>query len=225
MHQTGLPRLAKRAFDRAVALGTIVATAPVLAAASLAVRATLGSPVLFTQERPGLHGIPFRIFKMRTMSNARDAHGNLLPDDQRLTRLGKFLRASSIDELPQLWNVLRGELSLVGPRPLLMEYLPLYNPTQARRHDVMPGITGWAQVRGRNALSWEEKFALDVWYVDHWSPWLDLQILARTAQKVLLRDGISSANHATMPNFRGSPATKENMVCEHAGFVGKGQAT
>jgi sugar transferase EpsL len=204
MRQTGLPLLAKKVLDRVVALGTLVATAPIIGAASVAVRATLGSPVFFTQERPGLHGVPFRIVKMRTMSDARDRHGDLLPDDQRLTRLGKFLRASSIDELPQLWNVLRGEVSLVGPRPLLMQYLPLYDKEQARRHDVLPGITGWAQIHGRNALTWEEKFALDVWYVENWSLRLDLQILAGTVGSVLGRKGVSSRGHVTMPNFQGT---------------------
>ena len=204
MRQTGLPLLAKKALDRVVALGALAATLPVIAAASVAVRAALGSPVFFTQQRPGRHGVPFRIVKMRTMSNERDRHGDLLPDDQRLTKLGKFLRASSIDELPQLWNVLRGDLSLVGPRPLLMQYLPLYDRTQARRHDVLPGITGWAQIHGRNALTWEAKFALDVWYVDHWSLGLDLRILARTLGALVQREGISSQGHVTMPNFEGS---------------------
>jgi len=206
MRQAGLPLLAKKALDRAVALGALVATAPVIGAAALAVRVTLGSPVFFRQTRPGLGGTPFRIAKMRTMSDARGPDGQLLPDDQRLTRLGRFLRATSIDELPQLWNVLRGDLSLVGPRPLLMQYLPLYSAEQARRHDVMPGITGWAQINGRNALTWEEKFDLDVWYVDHWSLGLDLRILARTLGSVVKREGISSQGHVTMPNFQGSPA-------------------
>lgn len=206
MKQAGLPLLAKKLFDRAVGTVGLVATAPVIGAAALAVRATMGGPVFFRQKRPGVHGVPFHIVKMRTMTSARDAAGNLLPDDQRLTRLGRFLRATSIDELPQLWNVARGELSLVGPRPLLMEYLPLYTPEQARRHEVMPGITGWAQINGRNALTWEEKFALDVWYVDHWSPLLDLRILAKTAAAVVRPRGISSDGHATMPKFRGSAA-------------------
>ncbi|MBX3205810.1 MAG: sugar transferase [Labilithrix sp.] len=204
MKQAGVALLAKKALDRTVALGVLVVTAPIIGAAAVAVRCSMGRPVLFTQERPGRQGRPFRIVKMRTMTAARDASGQHLPDEQRLTRVGRLLRASSIDELPQLLNVLRGELSLVGPRPLLMQYLPLYDRQQARRHDVMPGITGWAQVNGRNALSWEEKFALDVWYVDHWSPLLDLRILMRTALAVLKRDGVSSAGHATMPNFEGS---------------------
>jgi sugar transferase EpsL len=204
MRQAGLPLLAKKVLDRALALGAIVAAAPVVAAAAVAVRATMGGPVFFRQERPGLGGARFRIVKMRTMTQERDASGHLLPDEQRLTKLGRFLRASSIDELPQLWNVLRGDLSLVGPRPLLVQYLPLYDREQARRHDVLPGITGWAQISGRNALTWEEKFALDLWYVDHWSLGLDLRILGRTLGSVLNRQGISSQGHVTMPNFTGS---------------------
>jgi sugar transferase EpsL len=207
VRQAGALLFAKKLVDRTVALAALTVTAPVIGAAALAVRATMGGPVFFRQQRPGLGGRPFSIAKMRTMTDARDARGELLPDRERLTRLGRFLRASSIDELPQLLNVLRGELSLVGPRPLLMEYLPLYTPEQARRHAVMPGITGWAQIHGRNALSWEEKFALDVWYVDHWSPLLDLRILARTAAAVLRREGISSEGHATMPKFAGSTAS------------------
>ena len=203
MKQAGLALLAKKALDRAVALGVLVATAPVLGAAALAVRATMGGPVFFRQERPGLGSKPFRIAKMRTMSDARDAAGRLLPDADRLTPLGRFLRSSSIDELPQLWNVLRGDLSLVGPRPLLMQYLSLYSPEQARRHDVLPGITGWAQTHGRNALGWEDKFELDVWYVDHWSLLLDLKILASTLGAVLAREGITSEGHVSMPNFQG----------------------
>ncbi len=167
------------------------------------IRRKLGSPVLFIQQRPGLHGKPFRMVKFRTMTDARDAAGQLLPDAQRLTPFGCFLRASSLDELPELWNVMRGEMSLVGPRPLLMEYLPLYSPQQARRHEVRPGITGWAQVNGRNAISWADKFALDVWYVDHRSLWLDVRILWLTMRKVLVRDGISAAGEATMPRFEG----------------------
>ncbi len=170
------------------------------------VRRKLGSPVLFTQVRPGLHGKPFRMVKFRTMTDARDSSGALLPDAKRLTPFGRFLRASSLDELPELWNVLRGEMSLVGPRPLLMEYLPLYSPDQARRHEVRPGITGWAQVNGRNAISWADKFALDVWYVDHRSLWLDVRILWLTVRKVLVRDGISAAGEATMPKFEGDKA-------------------
>ncbi len=167
------------------------------------VRRRLGSPVFFRQTRPGLHGRPFNMVKFRTMTNARGLDGQLLPDSQRLTSFGRFLRASSLDELPELWNVLRGDMSLVGPRPLLMEYLPLYSPEQARRHEVRPGITGWAQVNGRNALSWDEKFKLDVWYVDHRSMWLDIKILWLTVRKVLVREGISAAGEATMPRFTG----------------------
>jgi lipopolysaccharide/colanic/teichoic acid biosynthesis glycosyltransferase len=167
------------------------------------VRRKLGSPVLFTQVRPGLHGKPFRMIKFRTMTDERGPDGALLPDAQRLTPFGRFLRASSLDELPELLNVLRGDMSLVGPRPLLMDYLPLYTPEQARRHEVRPGITGWAQVNGRNAISWADKFALDVWYVDHRSLWLDLRILWRTVRKVLVRDGISAEGEATMPKFEG----------------------
>jgi len=202
--QKGLSLLLKKTVDRAVALGVLVAAAPILGAATLATRATIGSPALFTQVRPGLHGRPFKIYKLRTMSNARGANGALLPDEARLTRLGRFLRSTSIDELPQMWNVLKGELSLVGPRPLLMEYLPLYSREQARRHDVMPGITGWAQVNGRNALTWEQKFSLDVWYVDNWSLWLDMRIVAKTIRRVLARDGISQEGHVSMEPFKGN---------------------
>jgi lipopolysaccharide/colanic/teichoic acid biosynthesis glycosyltransferase len=166
----------------------------------------MGGPVLFTQPRPGLGGKTFRIYKLRTMTSERDAHGELLPDDVRLTALGKFLRRASIDELPQLINVVLGDMSLVGPRPLLVQYLPLYNAEQARRHDVLPGITGWAQINGRNALTWEEKFELDVWYVDHWDLVLDARILVSTVLAVLGRSGISAAGNATMPVFRGSPS-------------------
>jgi lipopolysaccharide/colanic/teichoic acid biosynthesis glycosyltransferase len=164
----------------------------------------LGSPVLFKQVRPGLNGKPFKMFKFRTMTDERGPNGALLPDAQRLTSFGRYLRASSLDELPEMWNVLRGEMSLVGPRPLLMEYLPLYSPEQARRHEVRPGITGWAQVNGRNAISWVDKFALDVWYVDHRSLWLDVRILWLTLSKVFMRDGISALGEATMPRFEGS---------------------
>jgi lipopolysaccharide/colanic/teichoic acid biosynthesis glycosyltransferase len=164
--------------------------------------------VLFRQERPGLGGRPFLVAKFRTMSNASGADGTQLPDDVRLTLLGRFLRATSIDELPQLWNVLRGELSLVGPRPLLMQYLPRYTPEQARRHDVLPGMTGWAQVNGRNAITWDEKFDLDVWYVDHWTLALDLKILAMTVVRVLNRSGISREGHVTTPEFMGSDPTE-----------------
>lgn len=202
--QNGLSFLVKKTFDRTVALGILVTTAPIIGAAALATRFTIGSPAFFTQVRPGLHGRPFKIYKLRTMSDARGPDGTLLPDEARLTRVARFLRSTSIDELPQMWNVLKGDLSLVGPRPLLMEYLPLYTPEQARRHDVMPGITGWAQVNGRNALRWPEKFALDVWYVDSWSFWLDMRILAKTVRRVLAREGISHVGHASMEPFRGT---------------------
>lgn len=174
------------------------------------VRKHLGRPVLFKQARPGLHGQPFEMVKFRTMTQTKARDGELLPDAQRLTALGRFLRSSSLDELPELWNVLKGDMSLVGPRPLLIAYLPLYSPEQGRRHQVKPGITGWAQVNGRNALSWEEKFRLDVWYVDHRSLGLDFKILWLTVRKVLLRDGISAQGDATMPAFRGSPAESKN---------------
>ena len=165
----------------------------------------LGRPVLFTQTRPGLHGKPFRMLKFRSMTSACDANGNLFPDEQRLTPFGQRLRATSLDELPGLWAVFKGDMSLVGPRPLLIEYLPLFTPEQARRHEVRPGITGWAQVNGRNAISWEEKFALDVWYVDNQSLWLDIKILLLTVKKVFVREGISAAGEATMSKFTGTP--------------------
>jgi lipopolysaccharide/colanic/teichoic acid biosynthesis glycosyltransferase len=194
----------KRLFDFLVAfLALLVVALPLLALAWI-ISSKLGSPLLFTQVRPGMHGSPFTMVKFRTMTNERGPDGALLPDALRLTPFGRFLRASSLDELPELWNVLRGDMSLVGPRPLLMEYLPLYTPDQARRHAVRPGITGWAQVNGRNAISWEEKFALDVWYVDNRSMWMDVQILWRTVRKVLVRDGISAAGEVTMPKFTGS---------------------
>jgi lipopolysaccharide/colanic/teichoic acid biosynthesis glycosyltransferase len=165
----------------------------------------MGSPVLFRQRRPGHRGIPFEVVKFRTMLETRDRDGKPLPDGERMTRLGNFLRSSSLDELPQLYNVLRGEMSLVGPRPLVMRYLPRYNAQQARRHDVLSGITGWAQVNGRNAISWEERFELDVWYVDHWSLMLDARILLRTIWKVARREGIAATDHVTMTEFMGTP--------------------
>lgn len=198
----------KRAFDiLGAALGVIVLL-PVFVLVAWQVRRKMGIPVLFRQVRPGMHGEPFEMFKFRTMRNAVDVNGSLLPDAERMTPFGKFLRAASIDELPELWNVLKGEMSLVGPRPLLMEYLPLYSPEQARRHEVRPGITGWAQVNGRNSLSWEEKFNLDVWYVDNRSMWLDLKIIFLTIKKVLMCDDINAEGEATMPPFTGSPNTK-----------------
>ena len=199
-----MARPLKRTIDFAVALAGLVMLAPLLALLALAIRVVMGAPVLFRQRRPGLEGTPFTLVKFRTMRAAVGPDGRPLPDSERLTRLGRFLRASSLDELPQLWNVLKGELSLVGPRPLLMEYLPLYTPEQARRHEVPPGITGWAQVNGRNAISWDQKFAFDVWYVDHWSIALDLKILGMTAKKVVCREGVSAAGEATTTPFTGS---------------------
>lgn len=194
----------KRLFDLvAASLALLLLAVPLLALAWL-IRRKLGSPVLFRQVRPGLNGQPFTMIKFRTMTDERGPDGALLPDAQRMTPFGRFLRASSLDELPELWNVLRGEMSLVGPRPLLMEYLPLYTPEQARRHEVRPGITGWAQVNGRNAISWSDKFGLDVWYVDNQNLWLDFKILWMTVRKVLVRDGISAAGEETMSKFTGS---------------------
>jgi lipopolysaccharide/colanic/teichoic acid biosynthesis glycosyltransferase len=195
----------KRCFDIVVSLAALVTLSPLLVVLAVGVFACIGRPVLFMQDRPGLHGVPFRLMKFRTMSHACNADGSLLPDAMRMTRFGAFLRATSLDELPELWNVLTGAMSLVGPRPLLVEYLPLYTREQARRHDVQPGITGWAQVNGRNSISWEERFALDVWYVDNRSFLLDLRILCLTFRKVLMRDGISHGEQATMPKFTGTP--------------------
>ncbi|MBK9217482.1 MAG: sugar transferase [Uliginosibacterium sp.] len=194
----------KRVFDFVAALMALLLLAPLIVGVALLVRLRLGRPVLFSQPRPGRHGRPFRMYKFRSMSSACDAQGVLLPDAQRLTRFGLWLRASSLDELPGLWSVLRGDMSLVGPRPLLIQYLPRYSSRQARRHEVRPGITGWAQVNGRNAISWEEKFELDVWYVEHQSFWLDLKILWLTAARVWARKDVSAAGHATMPEFMGS---------------------
>jgi lipopolysaccharide/colanic/teichoic acid biosynthesis glycosyltransferase len=193
----------KRLFDLFVSLVMLLALAIPLLLLWCLIRCSLGSPVLFKQIRPGKAGRPFTMVKFRTMTDDRDGHGQLLPDMQRLTTLGRFLRATSLDELPELWNVFRGEMSLVGPRPLLMEYLPLYTPEQARRHEVRPGITGWAQVNGRNGLSWEDRFNLDLWYVDNHTLRLDLYILGLTVKKVLSQEGISAQGEATMPKFRG----------------------
>lgn len=195
----------KRLFDIAATLAGLVLIWPLVLLLVLLVRFKLGSPVFFRQQRPGLHGRPFMMIKFRTMTSACDVTGKLLPDAERLTPFGRFLRSSSLDELPELINVLKGEMSLVGPRPLLMEYLPLYSPEQARRHEVKPGITGWAQVNGRNAISWEDKFRLDVWYVDNQSFWLDLKILWLTIKKVFIREGISQEGQATMEAFKGRP--------------------
>jgi len=197
----------KRLFDLLLTLPGLVVISPILLVIAILVWLFHGWPVVFSQRRPGFMGRPFTLYKFRSMTGARDAQGRLLPDAQRLTRLGRFLRASSLDELPELLNVLRGEMSLVGPRPLLMQYLDRYTPEQARRHHVLPGITGWAQINGRNAISWEDKFALDVWYVDHWSLWLDIKILFLTFWKTIRREGISQPGHATAEEFMGSPST------------------
>jgi lipopolysaccharide/colanic/teichoic acid biosynthesis glycosyltransferase len=193
----------KRGIDLLLSGVALLVLSPVLIVLAVMVRRKLGSPVLFRQERPGMHGEPFEMVKFRSMTDGCGPDGKLLPDEVRLTRFGRFLRSTSLDELPELWNVLKGEMSLVGPRPLLPEYLPLYTPEQARRHEVRPGITGWAQLNGRNAISWEEKFKLDIWYVDNLSLWLDIKILWLTVKKVLVRDGISAAGEATMSKFQG----------------------
>jgi len=194
----------KRFFDLICSLLALTLLAPVLLWVSYMVRIQLGTPILYRQVRPGLNGKPFEMIKFRTMSNALDVQGRSLPDHERMTSLGRFLRATSLDELPELWNVIKGDMSLVGPRPLLMEYLPLYDSHQYRRHEVRPGITGWAQINGRNALSWEDKFELDVWYIENRSFWLDIKILLLTVKKVLVRDGISAEGEVTMPRFTGS---------------------
>ena len=194
----------KRLFDLTITLPAFVMALPVMGLVALLIRTRLGSPVFFRQRRPGLHGKPFSIYKFRTMVNTVDAEGKLLSDEERLTSLGRFLRSTSLDELPELFNVLKGEMSLVGPRPLLMQYLDRYTPEQMRRHEVKPGITGLAQIKGRNALTWEEKFSLDVWYVDHRSIWLDLKILVRTLRKIVNREGINSPGKASGQEFTGS---------------------
>lgn len=194
----------KRVFDICASAIALSLLAPVFIGTAILVRVKLGSPILFTQIRPGLHGQPFKMMKFRSMTDERDSQGELLPDAQRLTAFGKFLRSSSLDELPELLNVLKGDMSLVGPRPLLMEYLPLYSVEQARRHYAKPGITGWAQINGRNAISWEQKFSLDIWYVDNQSLLLDIKILFLTVLKVFKREGISAAGEATMSKFTGS---------------------
>jgi len=196
--------LGKRVFDIIFAASSIILLSPILLILALLVRLFIGAPVLFWQDRPGYKGRPFRIVKLRTMTDARDARGALLPDMDRLAPFGRWLRLLSLDELPELYNILRGEMSLIGPRPLLMEYLPLYSPEQIRRHDVHPGLTGWAQVNGRNAISWPERFRLDLWYVDHRSFWLDLRILLLTVCKVLTREGINQPGEATRGLFRGN---------------------
>jgi lipopolysaccharide/colanic/teichoic acid biosynthesis glycosyltransferase len=204
-----LPRI-KRIFDLTVVVVCLFFLVPFLLTFAVLIRLRLGSPVLFRQMRPGYLGKPFTLYKFRTMTDEKDEHGNLLPDSQRLTRFGGFLRRSSLDELPELLNILRGDMSLVGPRPLLMQYLPRYSAEQARRHHVLPGLTGWAQVNGRNALSWEDKFSLDVWYVDHWSMQLDLKILWQSIWKVLKREGIEAPDQVTPSEFMGSPGNSSN---------------
>lgn len=194
----------KRIFDFCIALLALVLLAPVILIVSLLIAVKLGHPVFFRQTRSGINGDPFNMVKFRTMVDARNENGQLLPDAERMTRFGSFLRKTSLDELPELWNVLKGEMSLVGPRPLLMEYLPLYSKQQFRRHEVRPGVTGWAQINGRNAISWDEKFKLDVWYVDHQSFLLDMKILFLTVKKVLARDGVSGEGEATMSRFTGN---------------------
>lgn len=195
----------QRVFDLVLVLATLPFWLPLLVLTALSVRVGLGRPVLFTQDRPGLSGRVFRLYKFRTLTNETDAHGRLLPDAERMTALGQLLRATSLDELPELWNILRGDMSLVGPRPLLVRYLERYSAKQAERHTVRPGLTGWAQIQGRNAISWEEKLALDIWYVRNRSLWLDLKILALTVVKVLRREGISAVGAATTTEFMGSP--------------------
>ena len=196
----------KRVFDLVVSSLMILLLSPLLAAVAMLIRLRLGSPVLFRQERAGWFGSRFECLKFRTMTDARDANGQLLPDADRLTRLGRFLRSASLDELPELINVIRGEMSLVGPRPLLAKYLKRYSPEQMRRHNARPGITGWAQINGRNALNWDERFEFDLWYIDHWSFGLDLSILTKTVWQVIRREGVARPGHATMPEFPGMAA-------------------
>lgn len=204
-----LHKMLKWVADRLIAAIALLFLSPFLLIIAIAIYIRMDSPIFFTQSRPGKDSRIFTFYKFRTMTNERDANGNLLPDAQRLTAIGQFLRKTSLDELPQLWNVLKGDMSFVGPRPLLVAYLNRYTPEQARRHQVKPGITGWAQINGRNTLGWEEKFKLDVWYVEHWSLWLDLKILFFTLLKVIKREGISHANHATMSEFQGSPSSNQ----------------
>ncbi|MDM8549942.1 sugar transferase [Desulfobacterales bacterium HSG2] len=194
----------KRIFDLILTIPVYFLLSPLMILIAGVIRLTMENPVFFKQTRPGLHGKPFTIYKFRTMLNAYDKSGSLLPDKERLTWFGRFLRSTSLDELPELFNILKGEMSIVGPRPLLMQYLERYTPEQARRHEVKPGLTGWAQINGRNAITWEEKFNLDVWYVDHQSLWLDMKIIIMTILKVVRREGISQAGHATMEEFRGT---------------------
>ncbi len=194
----------KRVLDIFLTILAILMLSPLFFILAILVVIKFGTPIIFRQQRPGYKGEPFWVYKFRTMTNARDAQDNLLPDSQRITHLGKFLRSYSLDELPELFNILRGEMSLVGPRPLLMQYLERYSPEQARRHDVLPGMTGWAQINGRNALTWKDKFILDVWYVDHWSFWLDIKIIFLTIGKVLRREGINQPGQATAEEFTGN---------------------
>lgn len=202
--------MAKRLFDVVLTLPAFLLLSPLLVFIGTGIRLAIGRPILFTQTRPGMGGRPFTLYKFRTMTNKRDADGYLLPDADRLTTLGRFLRSTSLDELPELFNVIKGDMSIVGPRPLLLRYLDRYSSKQARRHEVKPGLTGWAQINGRNAISWEEKFKLDVWYVDNQSIWLDLKIIALTISKVLRREGISQAGEVTMHEFLGNRKTKNN---------------
>lgn len=204
LDSTKFLRMFKWLIDRLIAVIMLIMLFPLLLIIALTIYFKMGNPVIFKQQRPGKNGIIFNFHKFRSMTNQKHTNGNLLSDEKRLTKLGQFLRKTSLDELPQLWNVLKGDMSFVGPRPLLVKYLALYTPDQARRHEVKPGITGWAQVNGRNAISWEEKFKLDVWYVDHWSIWLDLKILFLTIIKVIKREGISETNHVTVSEFQGN---------------------
>ena len=199
----------KRLFDIIASASGLIFLSPVFLILIYLIRKNLGEPVFFTQERPGKDGKPFKMIKFRSMRDAVDKDGNPLPDSERLTPFGKKLRATSLDELPELWNVLKGEMSLVGPRPLLMSYLPLYNEFQNRRHEMRPGVTGWAQVNGRNALSWDEKFAYDIWYIDHFSLWFDMKILFLTIKKVFIKEGISAEGEATMPYFTGNDSNEQ----------------
>lgn len=199
----------KRLFDIIASASGLIILSPVFLILAYLIRKNLGAPVFFTQERPGKDGKPFKMIKFRSMRDAVDKDGNLLPDSERLTPFGKKLRAASLDELPELWNVLKGDMSLVGPRPLLMSYLPLYNDFQFRRHEMRPGVTGWAQVNGRNAISWDEKFAYDIWYIDHFSLWFDMKILFLTIKKVFIKEGISAEGEATMPYFTGNDSNEQ----------------
>lgn len=216
LNQTKLAYALKRVLDSVFAAVAIVLLFPLFALVSAIVYFSIGKPVLFKQERPGKHGRIFKFYKFRTMTDQRDASGALLPDAQRLTPTGQFLRTASLDELPQLFNILKGEMSFVGPRPLLVEYLPLYSKEQSRRHSVTPGISGWVQVNGRNSLSWEEKFQLDTWYVDNWSLWLDLKIIFMTFFKVVKREGISQEGHVTMPRFEGQRLARQQTARQQA---------